>query len=50
MQIGCGNEPAHSDQRLSCPALIVAAGDQTRKRFYEFFTADIRDPRLFEVE
>jgi hypothetical protein len=26
------------------PALIAAAGDQARKRFYEFFTANIRNP------
>jgi hypothetical protein len=26
------------------PALIAAAGNQARKRFYEFFNANIRNP------
>jgi site-specific recombinase XerD len=29
---------------FEAPALIAVAGDQARKRFYEFFTANIRNP------
>ncbi|MGI9508925.1 MAG: site-specific integrase, partial [Geminicoccaceae bacterium] len=39
-----GDVSGPSPARLTAPALIAAAGERAEKRFFEFFTANIRNP------